>query len=262
MWVFSCSAFTFFPRPIITSTGRRVRIDGSGPPVVFSGGLHGMLGRDVYKSFLSGISTEFTIVTNVGSRAIRKSDVEDIADRLNVSRVGFVAHSSFDTDILGSDRVFRSALVGPNAVPELCGVPIRPRRRRVKCRHPVLVASNRVPDGALAESVFNMFMIDFTDGNTTRRQYTCADHWDLMDDPWASFAGRVTGSRGGGDRGLGSGETVPIREWKRPGSKAPAARAQRHGYRATLAADIKHFFISDEALSRTPELPSSRLGDA
>lgn len=105
---------------VTLSSARKVYVSGDGPPVVFSSGLFGQTPPWMYSRFLTDLAKNLTVVRVPGG--VKLHDVAEVADKLAVDRVGFVAHSSFDAKILTSDRVERAVVCDPICIPGTGGV--------------------------------------------------------------------------------------------------------------------------------------------
>ena len=65
----------------------------------------------MYSRFIRKLSKHgVTVVTLDGFGTLRRDDVEQIADSIGVERIGVLTHSSFDVDILQSQRVQKALL--------------------------------------------------------------------------------------------------------------------------------------------------------
>ena len=91
---------------IILPSNRKLIVNGEGPPIVFSSGLMNTVPTSFYSSLFSDIrQRKFTVLTIHDWRPMKKKDVEDIANALGVTQVGFLSHSLFDPEILHSTRI-------------------------------------------------------------------------------------------------------------------------------------------------------------
>lgn len=156
------------------STGKKVKMTGSGPPVVFSGGLYGVTTWRMYDSILSRLCQNFTMALVPG--ICRSEDVTAFADAVGVDRVGFLSHSSFDASILQNSNVQAAILNDPITIP---GMPsVYTQVPTCVLRSGLLFHGNRLPE-------FNRLTIH---GDVTDLTFHDAGHTDMLDDMWASMA--------------------------------------------------------------------------
>ena len=179
------TSLAFFTPTVHLSTGTKVSLFGKGPPLVFSSGLFGSMPHNIYSNFVS-LMEKNTTVCVVDKAIITKSDVEEVADALGVTTIGFVSHSSFDTNILNSDRVFKAVLFDPSYLPKIENFQLS--QPSVKARFPVTVVSAKktfenpkfIPD---------MFSLEVEDSAT--ETFDNVGHVDLLDDTWADLGMRT-----------------------------------------------------------------------
>jgi len=271
------------PTRVVDAPGvGRVRLVGTGPPVVFSGGFFGSMPRQLYGRFLEAMARNVTVLTPETAlpRALDVETFERIADAVGASELGFLAHSSFDSRILSSDRVARVALCDPIAWPRLEVLTGRFAPARVvppalprsddaaapKAPVPVLVVRAARAYDAEAAAPIPEFLEPLLDGDAfdvAREVVEGVGHIDLLDDlvveygrtalPWM----RTANSR----------STVGYDAWHAElgsqGVTAAGARRARAAYRARAAAACAAHFVADAAPSEAgdPDPVTSRPND-
>jgi hypothetical protein len=100
------------------SGGQQVKAIGRGPPVVFSSAFYGMIPHYAYGELFKHLKLKMTlIVPDEVSLPVTASLVESVADALLVDKVGFLAHSFFDMDVLASEKVYKAVLCDPCTFP-------------------------------------------------------------------------------------------------------------------------------------------------
>ena len=219
------------------ANGRTARVTGSGPPLVFSGGLYGFMPSLAYSHVLNDLRKTHTIVTTDGGRLAR-AEFEQIADKLAAERLGLVAHSAFDPTLLASERLEAAVLCDPACTPSVATSPpfmVAPRfdveERRVR-----MLFAQRAIEGD-QPFVPEMFVPVLEGSSVERLEYADAGHADLMDDFFADAASRL------GIHGLADGRTPPLKAF---GEWAPAPDVsnakERKAYREWVVARIQEFF--------------------
>ena len=125
---------SFFPSSVVNlpQSGQKVSLFGSGPPVMFSSGLFGLMPRRLYTNMFTELMGEATIVVLNDIRPVTRQTFEETADTLGVDKMGFFSHSAIDGSILDSDRIESAVLCDPVTIPQLLptfplGMPEKPR---------------------------------------------------------------------------------------------------------------------------------------
>jgi len=97
--------FQLFAPTVRLNSGKQVSLVGSGPPVVFSSGLFNTMPRQLYNNFIDKLKNNVTIVSINDFTPLTKNDIYDIANSLNVDSVSYISHSSFNPEVLDSDKI-------------------------------------------------------------------------------------------------------------------------------------------------------------
>jgi hypothetical protein len=179
------TTLTFSPT-IKLESGKSVTLRGTGPPVVFNGGWFGTMNWRLYSNLINDLKEDITVITPNGWNSITAQDVENIADRIGVNKIGFFAHSSFDKNILNSDKVESAFLVDPIVIPEISISGIE--QSFVKAPIKILKAE-KAYDSSFAIPEYLVPGSETIEGTDT---FPGVGHADLLDDRWANLA-RTTG---------------------------------------------------------------------
>ena len=63
--------------------------------------------------FTQKLSKNFTLIFTDSLDTFKWKNIEEISDYIGVDKIGLVTHSSFDIDILDSDRIHKAVLCDP-----------------------------------------------------------------------------------------------------------------------------------------------------
>ena len=113
------SVSAFFNPSVKLSNGRTATLNGRGPPVLFSTGLFGTMPQQFYNELIKSLKHNVTVVTLDGAMPITPKDITDLADSLKVDSLTYVGHSSFNPDLLETDRINNALLIDPIVIPAL-----------------------------------------------------------------------------------------------------------------------------------------------
>lgn len=236
---------------VVRSKSGPVRLEGDGPPVVFSPGLYGSMPAWLYSDFLRAVrARNVTVVTAAGWGPMTDDRVADIADALDVDAVGLVAHSSLDASILQSPRVYRAALCDPVVLRLL---PMPPRIPYEVAAFKTTRAYAHGGGGATIPDYLGL-----RDGCREETFYEDVAHADLLDDRWAELAHRLfPWMAPNPDRtSRRAPSSSSFRSWRRePTSERPSPAALRAAYRDRLATDVVSFVTRRDGTS--PVVPPS-----
>lgn len=180
MLSYVCLALSFLTPTIRLNNGQRVSLHGTGPPVVFSSGLFGVMPRRIYSQLFHKLTSNLTLIVLEDVAPVTASTVEEISRTLAVERVGFVGHSSFDADVLVSEHVRSAVLCDPVVLPRLTDVGFSPNIPVRVLRAGKAYETNGIPD-----------FISPRLPEATVRTFDDIGHADLLDDTWADFGPRV-----------------------------------------------------------------------
>ena len=214
--------------------GRDVRAQGNGPPILFSPGLFGAMSPHLYSRFLKALSQQgVTVITLQGFGDIRRQHVEEVADVIGAKQIGVLTHSSFDVDILDSERVHSALLMDPSSLPQM-EAPAVVSSRRVLTTTPTLVIKAERTYKDEVPFVPQPFAVDIDGPDVQAVNVSDVGHVDILDDMYAGFGERVGIS-------VMRREAAPFLAW----SAAPR-RPDRQVYRMDMAQRAAQFFVRDD----------------
>ena len=103
---------------VTTEGGATLKVRGTtGPPVVVSSGLFGLMPTQMYGSLLKLLEQNVTLVTSNTIRPTSREFLEDAADALRVEKLGLFAHSSLNADVFESRVLHSCVWCDPIALP-------------------------------------------------------------------------------------------------------------------------------------------------
>ena len=105
------------PSSVVLPHGKRASLHGSGPPVLFSSGLFGLMPRRLYTKLFQELSQNVTLAVIEDASATSATDVSGLAYSLGVDGVGLLAHSAIDVNVLQSPHVRAAVLCDPVVLP-------------------------------------------------------------------------------------------------------------------------------------------------
>ena len=176
---------------VALSTGGSATLLGNGPPVCFSSGLYGLMPRQLYNDLFLTLSKNMTLVVLDKIAPMTRNNVEDIAESIGVDRVGFLAHSSFDYEILESHRINRIALCDPIVIPNSVISFDAFTTRVIENHFPALVIKARDAHASKAELAIPSYLCPTFTGGYEEVWCDGVGHADLLDDTWADVGARV-----------------------------------------------------------------------
>lgn len=164
---------------IILPSNRKLIVNGGeGPPVVFSSGLMNIVPTSFYSSLFRDIQQQkFTILTIHDWRPMKRKDVEEIANALDVTQVGFLSHSLFDPEILESTRIKFGVFCDPINIPSLRKYDVQFNVRFIKAK--------KLYFGKI---YFPKFLDPSLTCDVETIVYKNVGHTDILNDPYASFS--------------------------------------------------------------------------
>tara|TARA_X000000368_G_scaffold417879_1_gene415584 strand:+ start:1111 stop:1902 length:792 start_codon:yes stop_codon:yes gene_type:complete len=202
----------FFNPSIKLSNGKTATLNGQGPPVLFSGGLFGTMPKQFYNQLIKTLKHNVTIVTVDGITPITPELIIDIADTLNVDKLSYIGHSSFNPKILETNKINNAVLLDPIVIPEIkinnlisyALYNLHPRY--VSVDYPVLVIKSE----KLYQSKLDLpeWQELYINGDVEIETYNGVGHPDILDDDWANFAKNTRFWK------TAKAETIPFKEWK------------------------------------------------
>lgn len=189
LWV---AAASFFTPTIRTQDGQRVSLYGSGPPVLFSSGLFGVMPRRLYTSLFAHLTKEFTLAVPEDVGPVTAATVAAVADALAVDKIALLSHSSFDHNILESTRVQTAVLCDPVVLPNLDWMQGGLVAPRTSPTFPIRVLRAELAYDIDTPGIPDMISPSFDEGvDVTMRTFEGIGHADLLDDVWAKLGSDV-----------------------------------------------------------------------
>lgn len=202
-------SFQLFNPTVKLNSGKQVSLVGTGPPVIFSSGLFSTMPRALYNDFIGNLKKNVTIVSVDNFSPLSKRDIDDIVDGLNVNSISYISHSSFQADILESDKINKAVLIDPICLPKvdigaLNSVDINPVNIDVK--FPVMIfKAEKLYEG---DKTLPEWQDPQINGIVCTEVVDNVGHPDLLDDTWADIAKSL------GFWGTAEGEKVDFKDWK------------------------------------------------
>lgn len=242
--------FQLFNPSIKLSSGKDLSLVGSGPPVIFSSGLFNTMPRFLYNDLVNKLKNNVTIVSINDFTPLTKNDINDIANGLNVNYVSYISHSSFNPDVLDSDKINRAILVDPICLPQVNVETLRSidiDRVNINVKFPVLIfKSEKLYKGLKT-------LPDWQDPNINGEVYSeiveNVGHPDLLDDTWADVA------RSLGFWETAEGDKVDFKEWEYV--KKSNIREIRKNFREYVAEKSLDFINKEDKDIVVPEVIES-----
>ena len=148
------------------------------PAIVFSSGLFNTMPSTLYQNVLGRIRQNVT-VHNYNGPLTRRS-FEDLCDTLEADKMPLVAHSSFDSSLLGSHRLERVLLLDPATMPSLGVTGAVPTY--LDSRAPVRVIESRLYDKFVPRQFRPRVQ------NAIYEQAPFGGHSDFLDPMWTRAA--------------------------------------------------------------------------
>jgi hypothetical protein len=190
----------FEPTLRLRDSGRQIALHGTGPPVVFSSGLFGLMPQRIYTKLFREMEDRVTLVVLRDPAPVTRDVVEEIADTLAVDKVGFFAHSSFDAQILDSSRLGAAVLCDPVTLPRL-ELPLADLDLRAAFRSSsveggdagvlLIRAGLAYEEGASSPPIPEYLAPRVDAARATEVTLDGVGHADLLDDTWADLGARA-----------------------------------------------------------------------
>lgn len=237
-----CATLSFFGPSIRLSSGAEHKIVGKGPPVVLSSGLYGTMPSFMYNSFVDTLKKNMTVILPSG-KPILTDTIDEIAEQLNVNRMAFISHSSFDYTILNNPRIHRAVCLDPVSIPRVELSPLVYSDRTIQPSVDTMVF-----ESSLSQTMNEVPFIPkgFNLNIETDRNIPCNNvgHADILDDFWADTAERM-GIKGMMSTQIGAPQT--FESWKYEKNDANAQKSRRD-YRQKVASKIVDFFVKNDRI--------------
>jgi len=201
--------FQLFNPSIKLSSGKDLSLVGTGPPVIFSSGLFNTMPRFLYNDLVNKLKHNVTVVTITDFSPLTKSDVNDIANTLNVNQVSYISHSSFNPEVLESDKINKAILVDPICLPQVnVGTfsQIDVDRVNIDVKFPVMILkAEKLYEGVKTLPEWQDPEIN---GIVYSEVVENVGHPDLLDDVWADVAKSL------GFWETAQGDKMDFKDWK------------------------------------------------
>tara|TARA_R110002012_G_scaffold140905_1_gene298613 strand:+ start:4 stop:843 length:840 start_codon:yes stop_codon:yes gene_type:complete len=202
-------AFSIFNPTVKLNSGKQLSLVGSGPPVVFSSGLFGTMPRELYGEFISNLKKNVTILSINNVEPISKKDITDIADSIGVDSVSYISHSSFNPEVLESDRINKAILIDPICLPKLNidGInSVDITAVDINVDYPIKIF--KAEKLYTAETSLPIWQNPTINGVVVDEIISGVGHPDILDDLWADVAKKL------GLWKTAEGEVVAFKDWK------------------------------------------------
>ena len=246
-------SFELFTPNLRLNSGKQVSLIGTGPPVIFSSGLFNTMPRHIYSNFVNNLKKNITVVSVDNFNTLTKNDIDDIADNLNVNYVSYISHSSFNSDILESDKINKAILVDPICIPKVNIFNtnnIDLGRICIDVKFPVMIFKSEklyIGDKTLPE-----WQDPLINGVVTTELVNNIGHPDILDDNWADFAKNTNLWN------TANGEKTDFKNWKF--IKNNNIKEIRKNYWDYLANKILNFINTDnQDIAITPEIITNNI---
>ena len=180
-----CLSAGFLTADLKLSSGKRISISGTGPPVLFSTGMFNTVSHRFYDDFVHRLRQRVTVITLNGLSPLREADIAEVADSIGSTKIGLITHSSLYMDVLRSPRIERAVLCDPVCLPEvdLNGF----AAQSVYTPYPTLLCqAEYFYDSKVTITTYQI--PDITGPNITSITYKNVGHADLLDKWWANWA--------------------------------------------------------------------------
>lgn len=175
---------SFLNPSIKLESGKTIKLDGKGPPLLFSSGLFGTMPDFLYSRLLKKIKRDFTVITIDGFNPIVKTDIQDIVNTIAVENIAYLSHSSFNYDVLENENINNAILIDPITLPKINmnGV----SRQYINVNFPTTI----IKASKLYNTDFSLpeWQDPKINGNITTFIYENVGHPDLLDNFWANLA--------------------------------------------------------------------------
>lgn len=179
------TVLSFLFTPVVKlDSGRQISLIGNGPPVVFSPGLFGIMPRRIYSNFINKLKKEVTIISFDDLSPISVKDIDDISKSIMADSVVFLSHSSFDNNILKSDKINHAILCDPITNPDLGFEGLK--QEPIDNNYPCLII--RAEKAYSTKVPIPNFLNPNLKGEIEDITYNDVGHIDILDDFWADFA--------------------------------------------------------------------------
>ena len=222
-----------FSPSINLNSGKTASLLGTGPPLLFSPGLFGIMPGFIYNELLSNLKNNFTIVTMNSLNPLSPNDIKDISDSLSVESIGLLGHSSFNPKILETSYINKAVLLDPICLPDVNMYSFN--SKEINIDYPILIIKSdklynnnpSIPDWQ--NPIFKNEVEEIV--------YENVGHPDILDDRWANLA------KSNGFWETTNGDKQNFLEWKFDKNSISKIRKE---YRDYVANECKNFILKEQ----------------
>lgn len=223
----------FFNPTMKLNSGKKITIKGSGPPVLFSTGLFGTMPQLFYGNVINSLKKNFSIIEIEGFNPIVKHDIYDIVNKLSVTSIGYISHSSFNPDVLETSKINSAVLIDPICIPSLS--PSGFQTRDIYLEYPVQIFyAEKLLD---TDAPLPHWQRPNFYGDITTEIVKDVGHPDILDNFWADVA------KGLNLWGTAENELVDFNKWTYNNSNS--IKKTRMEYRKNIANQCIEFIGRD-----------------
>jgi len=175
---------SFFNPAIRLQSSRKIILSGTGPPLLFSPGLFGIMPSFLYNNLLYKLKKNFTIITFNDFKMIEKDDITDITKSLLVKNIAYLSHSSFNANIFDNNKINCAVVLDPICLPDISFFYIS--NKKINIKFPLLEIraeklynyDPKLPNWQRPEFI----------GNSSQYVYKNVGHPDILNNNWATLA--------------------------------------------------------------------------
>jgi hypothetical protein len=232
------AVYAFMTPTLRLENGQRISLHGSGPPVIFSSGLFGLMPRRLYTSLFHLLKRDMTLVVLEDVAPVTSDVITQITNTLSVEKVGLLTHSSIYSEIINSKEVQAAVLCDPVVLPifdMMKGGLVPPE---TEPEFPIMVIK---AEKAYSFSGIPSMISPRLEG---AHEITFMDvgHADILDDTWANMGPKMLPWMKGIDP-----PKTEFRRWSLDArSKIGGRRAE---YRKDVANQIIQHLVNETAIS-------------
>lgn len=179
----------FFAPTVRLDNGQKVSLHGTGPPVLFSGGLFGYMPHQLYSSLFKLMKRDVTFAVLEGVSPVTTETVDLVTKALAVDEIALFTHSSIDTDLLNSKKIKTAVLCDPVVMPEISLLKGGLAPPETDCEFPTIVLKAEKAYDVDTPGIPDMISPQLDMVNATI--FPGVGHADILDDTWAEI-GKAT----------------------------------------------------------------------
>lgn len=218
----------FINPTIKLNSGKKIKLSGSGPPLLFSTGLFGTMPDFLYSNFLSKLKKDFTIITLDSFHPIVKNDIDDIVNSISVNSIAYLSHSSFNYDVIESNKINNAILIDPICIPAISFNGLISRDISINCKT-IIIKASKLYNSKLSLPDWQNPNIQ---GNTETIIYDNVGHPDILNNFWANLA------KDYGFWDSTQGKILDFKNWTLKGNKINHEREKYRNYIANKTINL------------------------